>query len=104
MAFTEVYDPNTPRTLGHIRDLTLQGVLLVGEQQLAVNTQIVLEFELPGGLPGISATQLTLPARVVRCEADENSQTFQIGFSFTRAKPEDSEILQALLERYHFRP
>jgi len=103
MAFTSVYDQEKGILLGYIRDLTLQGVLVIGEKTLVVNTQTTLAFELPGGLPGIMATRLTISARVARCEVDESSQTYKIGFEFTHVEPEHTEIIYALLERYHFR-
>ncbi len=103
MAYTSVYDLKQRKLLGYIRDITLQGMLVIGERTLDVHTQTTLAFELPGGLPGISATHLSIPARVARCEIDEDSQTYQIGFEFMNVKPEQTEILQALLERYHFR-
>jgi c-di-GMP-binding flagellar brake protein YcgR len=103
MAFMPIYEQETGVMLGHTRDLTLQGILVASEKQLAVNTYSTLEFELPGGLPGISATRMAIPARVVRCETDESAQIYNVGFEFTTVEPEHSEILQALLERYRFR-
>jgi len=103
MAFTSVYDLYKGILLGHIRDLTQQGVLVIGEKKVDVDTLTTLAFELPGGLPGIVATHMKISARVARCEVDESSQTYKIGFEFTDIKAEQTEILQALLERYHFR-
>ncbi len=103
MAFTPVHDQDKGTLLGYIRDLTLQGVLVIGEKTLDVDTQTTLVMELPGGLPGIVATRMTISARVARCVKDESPQTYRIGFEFTDVKPEQTEILQALLERYHFR-
>ena len=103
MAFTQVYDQPEGNLLGYVRDLTLQGVLVIGEKELATNTETTLAFELPGGLPGITETQLSISARVARCDEDESSQTYKIGFEFFDVRPEQAEVLQALLERYHFR-
>jgi c-di-GMP-binding flagellar brake protein YcgR len=103
MAFTPVYDRSKGILLGYIQDLTLQGVLVIGEKKLEENTQVSLSFELPGGLPGILATRLDLSARVARCENDESSQTYKIGFAFMEVEPEQAEIIRALLERYHFK-
>jgi c-di-GMP-binding flagellar brake protein YcgR len=103
MAFTPVYEKAKGVLLGYIRDLTFNGVLVIGEKKLDANTQTILEFELPGGLPGVTATQLAISARVARCKMDESSQTYQIGFEFTAVEPEQTRIIQALLERYHFR-
>ena len=103
MAFTPVYEKPRGVLLGYIRDLTFNGVMVIGEKKLDANTQTTLEFELPGGLPGIATTHLTVSARVVRCEEDESSQTYQIGFEFIGLTPEQTDILRALLDRYHFR-
>lgn len=103
MAFTPVYDREKDVLLGYIRDLTMQGVLVIGEKKLSVGTRTTLEMELPGGLPGITATRMTISARVARCEEDKDTQTYSIGFEFSDLQPEQIEILQALLERYHFR-
>ncbi|MBN1454491.1 MAG: PilZ domain-containing protein [Anaerolineales bacterium] len=103
MAFTPVHDQDKGILLGYIRDLTLYGILVISEKILDINKQITLAIELPGGLPEITATRMTIPARVVRCMEDESSQTYKIGFEFTDVKPEHLKIIQALLERYHFR-
>lgn len=103
MAFTPVYDQGKDILLGYIRDLTLKGVLVISEKILDVNTQTTLAIELPGGLPEITATRMNIPARIARCEEDESTQTYKIGFEFTDVKPEHLKIVQALLERYHFR-
>jgi hypothetical protein len=102
MAFTPVYDRDKGVLIGYIRDLTLQGVLVIGEKILDVNQQLTLAIELPGGLPEIKATRMTIPARVVRCMTGEGPQTYEIGFEFTDATPENLRIIQALLDRYHF--
>jgi hypothetical protein len=103
MAFTPVYDRSKGILLGYIRDLTQQGALVIGEKKVDANTHTILAFELPGGLPRITATRLEIAARVARCEQDEETQTYKIGFEFTDPTPEQTEIIQALLERYHFR-
>ena len=102
MAFTPVYDQGKNMLLGYIRDLTLQGALVIGEKALAINSKNTLSMELPGGLPSIKATHLTISARVARCVEDEVPQNYNIGFEFTEITPEQTEIIQALLERYHF--
>lgn len=103
MAFTPVYERPKNILLGYIRDLTLKGVLVIGEKKLDVNALTALAFELPGGLAGINETELTLTARVARCENDESSNTYKIGFEFTDIEPHQTEIIEALLQRYHFR-
>jgi c-di-GMP-binding flagellar brake protein YcgR len=102
MAFTPVYDQKKDILLGYIRDLTLQGALVIGEKPLAIDSKTTLSMELPGGLPSIKATHLTISARVARCVEDESPQNFKIGFEFIDVEAEQTEIIQALLERYRF--
>ena len=101
LVYTSVYDLQKRNLLGYIRDLTLQGMQVVGERKLDANAQTILAFELPGGLPGISATHLSISARVSHCEKEEKSQTYKTGFEFIDIKPEQVHILQALLQRYY---
>ena len=103
MKFTPVYDANKGKILGYLRDLTIQGALVLGEKTLEVNSQMLLKFELPGDLPDIYGRHLIVSARVARCVEDESPNSYQLGFEFKDVKPEQTEIIEALLERYHFR-
>ena len=104
MKFTPVYDEKRGGVLGFVGDITLRGVLIIGEKPLDVNMQTILRMELPDDLPGITATQLTIPARVARCVPDEDAgHSFLIGCEFTTPTPEQQDIIRAVLERYHFR-
>ena len=103
MAFTPVYDKKKNVLLGYLRDLTLQGALVIGGKILEVDTNTTLSFELPVDLPKIKAKHLSISARVVRCIEDESPNSYKIGFEFTDVNPEHTKIIEALLERYHFR-
>ena len=103
MKFTPVYDLERGKLLGYLRDLTLQGALVMGEKTLEVNTLTTLKFELPGELPNITASHLIISARVARCVKDESPNSYQLGFEFQGVKAEQIKIIEAILERYHFR-
>jgi hypothetical protein len=105
MAFTPVYYLEWERRvlLGYLGDLTLQGALVVGEKTQEVNRQLALVVEFPDSLPGIPVTRLTIPARVARCVKDEGPQDYDIGVEFLEVSLENARIIEALLERYHFR-
>ena len=105
MAFTPVYNMDRERRvlLGYLLDLALQGAMEIGEKTLEIDKQVILAIEFPDSLPGIPDTRMTIPARVVRCIKDEGPQDFDIGFAFLEFNPEHTKIIQALLDRYHFR-
>ena len=103
MAFTPVYDSTQNILLGYVEDLTLLGVMVVGERLLEINKERVLKIEFPNDLPDVTASRITIPARVAWCKQDESQRYFNIGFEFTEVKPEQMKIFQAILERYQFR-
>ena len=103
MAFTPVYDANKKRLLGYLGDLTLQGAMVIGAKTMEVDKQLTLKIEFQDDLPGIATRHLTIPARVARCDRDESPNSYKIGFEFTDIQLEHYDIIEALLERYHFR-
>jgi Tfp pilus assembly protein PilZ len=103
MAFTLVYDERG-RLLGYLVNMTEQGAMVIGEKTLEINSQVTLKIEFPDELEGSFARKLVIAARVARCVPHEaSSREFEIGFEFTKIKPEQTQIIEALLERYHFR-
>jgi len=103
MAFTPVYDSNQRVLLGYVGDLTLLGVMVIGEKSLEINKEAILKIEFPDNLSDIIATHVTIPTRVAWCRHDESPQYFNIGFEFTEVTPQHTKIFQAILERYQFR-
>lgn len=105
MAFTPVYDEDRGVILGYLGNLTLHGAMIIGEKPLEVDAHATLHIEFVDELPGDIARRLVIPARVARCVADEESyRDFNIGFEFREElTPEQSKVIQVLLDRYHFR-
>jgi c-di-GMP-binding flagellar brake protein YcgR len=104
MAFTPVREREHGTLLGFLGNINHLGVMVVGEKALETETLATLEINLPNDLPGIEASQLIIKARVARCVRDEDSQKdYQIGFAFLDVEPEQKRIIEAILERYHFR-
>ena len=103
IAFTPVYDLLHKTLLGYIGDLTLQGIMVVGEKSVEINKHLTLGIEFPEGLPEVSARRVVIPARAAWCRQDDSPQYFNIGFEFVDISPENARIIEAILERYQFR-
>jgi hypothetical protein len=103
MKFTPVYDLDQGKLLGYLRDLTLQGALVVGEKTLKVDSLVTLKFNLPEDLPKVRAKHLIISARVARCVKDESPNSYKLGFEFKDVTLDQAEIIEVVLERYHFR-
>lgn len=103
MAFTPVYDLHPRTLLGYLGDLSLRGALVIGEKLITINKQTMLEIDFPSDLPDINVIPVTIPGRFAWCHQDESPHHFNIGVEFTEVTPEQAELFQQILERYHFR-
>lgn len=100
MAFTPVYD-SRQSILGYLGDLTIEGARLIGEKPMEVNKRITLVIDFPAA-SDLPARRVTVPARVIWCNEEENRQYFNTGFEFQDISQQDKAIIGAILERFQF--
>jgi len=103
MTFTPVYDLHPRLLLGYLGDMTLRGALIIGTNLVTINKQTDLEIDFPSDLPDVSVLKAVLPARIAWCRQDESPDYFNIGIEFSEISPENAELFEHILERYHFR-
>ena len=103
VAFTPVYDLLHKTLFGYVGDLTLQGVMVIGEKTVEPNKHFTLGIEFPASLPEIPAMRVVISARAAWCRQDDSPQYFNIGFEFIDVSPENTREIEAVLERYQFR-
>ena len=103
MAFTPVYNLLHKTLLGYVGDLTLQGVMVIGEKPVETDKHFTLGIEFPASLPEIPAMRVVISARAAWCRSDDSPQYFNIGFEFIDISPENTREIEAIVERYQFR-
>jgi hypothetical protein len=103
MAFTPVYDLHPRLLLGYLGDMTLRGALIIGTTLTTVGKKTELEINFPSEIPGVSVLKAAIPSRIAWCRQDESPDYYNIGVQFLEVTPENEELLQHILERYHFR-
>ena len=102
-AFTPVYDLYPRTLLGYLGDLNMRGALVIGKNLTTINKETILEIIFPGELAEITVFPITIPARIAWCRPDENPQSYTIGVEFTELTPLHRDLIEQILERYHFR-
>ncbi len=102
MAYSQVFDLYGGYLLGYLGDLHLQGAMVIGQRFLEENVEITLSIELPT-LPGIIASRITIPARIVWCQPDISPEYYNIGFEFKEITSEQSAIIESIIANYEFR-
>jgi hypothetical protein len=103
VAFTPVYDLLHKTLLGYVGDLTLQGVMVIGEKPIEVNKHFTLGIEFSDNSLEAPTVRIVIPARVAWCRQDANSQV-NIGFESIDVSPDNIKKIEAILARYQFRP
>ncbi len=101
VAFTPVYDSHQ-NILGYLGDLTVEGARLIGEKNMEKNTRTTLVIDFPA-TPELPAKRVTVPARVIWCNEEENRTYFNTGFEFESLSQQNREFISAILERFQFR-
>lgn len=102
MAYTQVFDLYGGNLIGYLSDLTRNGCMVIGEKPLQPNARLTLAIELPE-LPGVSATRVTVNARVAWSQKDISPEYSDIGFEFENATDVQEKLFQAIIDNYEFR-
>lgn len=100
MYYLEVIDMDSNQLLGRLVDVTTNGLLMVGESELAANTRYRISITLPEKLA--DKETITLNARCVRSQKDPHSRYYYSGLQFEKVDPDDADIIDLLITRYEF--
>lgn len=102
IAFTPVHDLTRKTLLGYVGDLTLQGLMVIGEKSVEINQNFTLGIQFPESLPDTPAMRIVISARAAWCRQTDGPQ-FNIGFEFINVSPEDASTIESVIKRYQFR-
>jgi len=95
-----VYERDTDRFFGCLVDITTEGVMVISETPIEVDTSFHFRMDIPDEVRG--ATKVEFDARCKWCELGENSNFYDTGFQIEDISPDNVEILEFLLEESIF--
>jgi len=102
MFYTRVFNRRTGALLGNLADLTVEGLMLISEEPLPVNTLYDLRMDLPDGF-GFPKRHLDMRGRSVWCAPDIDPHFQNTGFKLENVASEDVSIIERLVEDYGLR-
>ena len=102
MSYSQVFELYNGKLIGYLGDITLLGALVIGEEPLAIGTELNISILLPE-LPNINATRMALPVRVVYCQRDISPEYYNLGLEFALVTDPQKKIIEAIIENYEFR-
>ena len=98
--YLRAWEREKDRALGHVVDISSEGLMLISETQIPVGQEYALEVRLPD-------TEGTLQPMRFRAvcrwsDNDVNPAFFDSGFEFTEKRDEDIATISHLIEAYGF--
>jgi hypothetical protein len=84
LLFANVYDSKSGKIIGTLLNITLEGAMVLSENRVEKN-------------------ELVFTANSRWCGPDINPEFFDVGYQFANVSDEDSQIIQAIIEKYGFK-
>ncbi len=102
MFYTRIFDRATGALLGHLADLTTEGLMLICEQPLAEGQTFRLRIDLPEGF-GFERTHLDLDGRCAWSAPDVDPHFYNAGFHLPDVPAADLAVIERLVRDYGLR-
>jgi hypothetical protein len=102
MSYSQVFELYHGKLIGYLGDVTFLGAMVIGGEPYPVGTQLNISIQLPE-LPGVTATRMAMPVRVVYCQTDLSPEYYNIGLEFSLITEQQRAIIAAINENYEFR-
>ena len=98
--YLKVVDPVSGQLIGHLVDISPVGMMMICQDELATNQEIPVKLILPAVFE--SATHLELIGDTVWCHKDVNPDYYAVGIRFRNTTPENTLIIQDLVDSFGF--
>ena len=94
--FFEVFDKKTNTTIGHLVDLTVEGLRIISRTEMRPRTRYQFRIDLPKEVQGVS--RIFADAECIWCHKDVDPEFFMAGFKIIDITPPFTEIVETLIQ------
>jgi hypothetical protein len=98
--YLRVWELEADRPLGHVVDITAEGLMLISEQPIEAGQEFTLEVRLPDTEGALKPMRFKAVCRW--SDKDINTSFYDSGFEFLEKRPQDIETIRNLVEAYGF--
>ena len=92
--YSRVYDRANGKLMGHLMDITAEGVKLISEEPIEINQTFQLRMDLPEDI--IAKPYIFLDAKSMWCSPDINPDFYNTGFRVYNMDPKDVELIDTI--------
>lgn len=96
--YLRVYDGISSRVVGHIVDISSQGIMLITDEPINVNEEYRLRMRFPG--PGMDQQEIVVDAVCRWCRPDENPEFYIAGFQINDMPEEAAHFIRNLITEF----
>ena len=98
--YLRVFDRNTDILIGHMVDITQDGIRLIGEHPVDIGKIFMLKMVLPSEILG--RDRLHFDALCVRCQKDINPDFYDIAFQLLNVSRKHLLVIEQLVDDLGF--
>lgn len=99
--YSRVMDRSSGRVIGYLSDMSIGGMMLIGELAFEVGALMHLRLDLPETM--LTRDHIDLDARVAWSKQDIDPAFYNTGFEFNDLPQQDEQIINQVIELYEFR-
>ncbi len=99
--YSRVFDRITGALLGHLMDITVEGLMLISDYPLEAGPTYHLRMDLPDDVK--AKPFLSFEAQCLWCRPDINPAFFNAGFTVLNMTQEDIDLIENMIDEYGFR-
>ena len=96
--YLRVFDGMSSRVVGHLLDISPNGLMILSDEPVAVNEEYRLRMHLPWEMSG--SEEIIFGATSRWCRADENPDFFLTGFQIQDIESEAEKLIRHLIEEF----
>ncbi len=96
--YLRVFDGMSNRVVGHLMDISQNGLMILSDEPVAVNEDYRLRMHLPWEMAG--SEEIIFGATSRWCRADENPEFFLSGFQIQDIDQDAERLIRHLIEEF----
>ncbi len=99
--YLRVFEKNTDQPIGHMVDISTEGMMLISEDPIKTDHVFELRMVLPVEIEG--SREIIFFAKSKWCGEDENPDFYNTGFQLINLSPEHIKVIEYLVQKFCFR-
>ena len=99
--YLRIFDINTGENVGHLVDITTEGLIMVSEDPIPTGKEYSYRMQLPETI--IGRREIDFAAHCLWCRKDVNPDFYVSGYRINNITPQETKTITALINAYGFK-